>query len=262
MAKRESVVYGRRACLSIAGHRADDLRRVFYEEGAPSRDLAPLLKACAQRRRPYREVSADELVKISGSQHHEGVVAVVTPLPSSSIEDYVTHSFTGGSHQGSALSSGRRPIWIALDRVENDHNHGAIARTLAWFGAEGLIWEGHRAQLSGAALRVAQGGAEQLSLLAVSSLSQALGQLKRRGVLILGADQHAEGSAFTPPTDLDKGAGVCWVMGSEQFGLSKPIKRACDSLVAIPGSDQIESLNVSVSAGLLIAQSYMWLDAE
>ena len=260
MGRREAVVYGRRACLSVAEARADDLRRVFYEEGAPNRDLAPLLKACAQRRKPYRAVSDEELFKISGSHHHEGVVAVVTPLHSPLFEDYLAKTFSSSVSQPK-LKSGRLPIWIALDRVENDHNHGAIARSLAWFGAEGLLWEGRRAQLSGAALRIAQGGADQISLLTVRSLSDSIDQLKSRGVLILGADQYAERSAFTRPPELEGRRGVCWVMGSEQFGLSKLVKQRCDTLVSIPGSGQIESLNVSVSAGLLMAQSHIWLQA-
>jgi TrmH RNA methyltransferase len=161
-------------------------------------------------------------------------------------------------------STSRLPIWVALDRVDNDHNRGAIARSLSWFGCEGLIWEGHHSQLSGAALRVAQGGAEDIELLAVPSLLDALEHLKANGVVILGADQH-EGersrSALTHPSQ-DVSRGVCWVMGSEQFGLSRPVKTLCDELVMIPGSGQMESLNVSVSAGILITQSYHWLSAD
>lgn len=258
MGRREAIVYGRRACLSIGESRADDLKRVFYEEGAPSRDLAPLLQVCAQRRRPYRAVSTEELFKISGSHHHEGVVAVVEPLIAPPFADYLEGAFSKPGAQ-KVLKNGRIPIWIALDRVENDHNHGAIARSLAWFGAEGLVWEGRRAQLSAAALRIAQGGAEKISLLTVQALGEAIDLFKSRGVLILGADQYAERSAFERPAELGASSGICWVMGSEQFGLSAKIKKRCDALVSIPGSGQVESLNVSVSAGLLMAQSHIWL---
>ncbi len=263
MSKREAVVYGRRASLMVAEHRAQDIKRVFYEEGAPNRDLKPLLQSCAQQKKPYRAVSVEELFKISGSTHHEGVVVVTRPLQRVEFEDYLkTYFFTKVTKKTSGQTqaeSKKRPIWVAFDRVDNDHNHGAIARTLAWFGAEGLIWEAPRPQLSPSALRIAQGGAEQISLLAVPSLSQALEQLKKQGVLILGADQHAERSAFAQPEELSP-KGVCWVMGSEQYGLSNGIKKRCDALMTIPGHGQLESLNVSVSAGLLIAQSYQWLN--
>ena len=89
MSKREAIVYGRRACLMVAQQRAQDIKRVFYEDGAPNRDLKPLLQSCAQQRRPYRAVSAEELFKISGSTHHEGVVVVTKPLASADFETYL-----------------------------------------------------------------------------------------------------------------------------------------------------------------------------
>lgn len=264
MSKREAIVYGRRACLMVAQQRAQDIKRVFYEDGAPNRDLKPLLQSCAQQRRPYRAVSAEELFKISGSTHHEGVVVVTKPLTSTDFESYLkSYFFTKKPSQKTEGKLTKKiPVWVAFDRVDNDHNHGAIARTLAWFGAEGLIWEAARPQLSPSALRIAQGGAEQISLLSVPSLSTALEQLKKQGILILGADQHAGRSTFESPPELSHKngkKGICWVMGSEQYGLSNGIKKRCDALITIPGSGQVESLNVSVSAGLLIAQSYQWL---
>ena len=257
MGKKQALVYGRRAALAVARVRPHDIERVLYQDGTSNRDLAPLLKACAQRRRPYRAVSASELERASKSAHHEGVLVITRPQRPLPFEDYLS-----ARRQGSGHSLPRLPIWVALDRVENDHNRGAIARSLAWFGCEGLIWEGHRPQLSGAALRIAQGGAEDINLIAVRSLLDSLDQLKDNGVIILGADQHAghkSRSAFNHPSREIHG-GVCWVLGSEQFGLSSEVKARCDDLVMIPGSGQMESLNVSVSAGILITQSYQWLN--
>ena len=264
MSRREALVYGRRACLAVAARRPDTILRVFYLKEGRNRDLAPLLKRCAERRRPYREVSADELAHISKSAHHEGVVVVTHPARSRDLEDYLEGDLAQGSQQSSSTEDAPRlPIWVALDRVNNDHNRGAIARSLAWFGSAGLIWEGRAPQLSGSALRVAQGGAEEINLITVPRLAAALTRLRERGVLILGADQHEGGehiSALARPPALTS-AGVCWVMGSEQHGLSPELKSACDALVMIPGSGLVESLNVSVSAGVLIAQSYGWLSA-
>ena len=277
MGKKQALVYGRRAALAVAKNRPDDIERVLYQEGMPNRDLAPLLKACAQRRRPYRAVSATELERASKSDHHEGVLVVTRLRKPIDFPDYLSRwsEHQSVSHKGAHSSASshpshkrhrqtphkRLPIWVALDRVDNDHNRGAIARSLAWFGGEGLIWEGRRPQLSGAALRIAQGAAEDIELLAVSSMLAALDELRARGVIVLGADQH-EGqrsrSALSQPTH-DVQRGICWVMGSERFGLSEPVKSRCDALVMIPGSGQVESLNVSVSAGILITQSYHWL---
>jgi tRNA G18 (ribose-2'-O)-methylase SpoU len=101
-------------------------------------------------------------------------------------------------------------------------------------------------------MRVAQGAFEQLSLVATPDLIETLRTLKRAGVYIVGADQHEKNNAFK----LDAKAPICWVLGSEQFGLSPQVKAVCDVICAIPGSGQMESLNVSVTAGILLAQSY------
>ena len=243
MSKREALVYGRRACLAVAEHRPESILRVLYDASGSSRDLAPLLKACAEQRKPYRAVDEEDLRRASGSTHHEGVL-VVTHRPRKSNLEKI-------------LAQGPGQIWFALDGVANDHNLGAIARTLAWFGGGGLVWEGPRPQLSGAALRVAQGGAEVIELVAVEKLSRALEEFRRHGIQVIGADQNAKLSAFSIPLNRP----TCWVLGSEQFGLSKVCQALCDELVSIPGSGQIESLNVSVSAGVLIAQSYAQLSA-
>ena len=79
MGKKQALVYGRRAALAVARVRPHDIERVLYQDGTSNRDLAPLLKACAQRRRPYRAVSASELERASKSAHHEGVLVITRP---------------------------------------------------------------------------------------------------------------------------------------------------------------------------------------
>lgn len=258
MAKRPVTVYGRRASLAVASHRPDEIERVLYLEDAHNRDLAPLLKACAKRRKPYRAVSAAELERISKSAHHEGVVVVTRRRAQRSLSDALEGWRGRRADQVTPL-----PIWVALDRVENDHNRGAIARSLAWFGGAGMIWEGSSPHLSGAASRVAQGAAEEIELVTVPSLKSSLSLLRDRGVTILGAYQHQRESksVFERP-ERDLSSGVCWVMGSERFGLSQEVRALCDLLITIPGSGLVESLNVSVSAGILITQSYGWLAGE
>ena len=261
MSKREAVVYGRRACIAVGVYRPESILRVLYDEKSRTKDLGPLLKICATHRRPYRSISPEELERVSGSTHHEGVVVITQRLPRSDLERSLERVFERSSdHSSSDHSSDRLNdrVWVALDGVANDHNLGAIARTLAWFGGGGLIWEGAYPHLSGAALRVAQGGAEIIELVAVNRLPEALDTLRSRGVYVIGADQSSRGSAF----NINLSGPICWVLGSEQFGLSKVCRDRCDALVSIPGAGHIESLNVSVSAGILISQSYTYTQRD
>ncbi len=236
MARRESVVYGLRAALAVAKHRPTAIRRVFHHRKL-RQEVGPILKAAAASRRPYREVDKDELTRIAGGVHHEGVVMYTDPLPL--IVDM------------SILEFGPESVLLALDAVGNPHNVGAILRSAAWFGIDAVIiphTEG-QASLSAAAVRVAQGGAEVVPVVAVDDLPAALVMLRGRGLKIVGADQHA------PPLDLTRPLPrpLCLVLGNESRGLQRATRTACDFRLAIPGNGPLESLNVSVAAGILLA---------
>lgn len=235
MARGEAVVYGLRAALAVAEHRPAAIRRVFHHEKL-RRDIGPLLKAAAAHRRPYREVTREELKKLAGGVHHEGVVVFADPLP---LRDLST------------LELPPDALVLALDDVGNPHNMGAILRSCAWFGVHALVvprTDG-QAALSAAAVRVAQGGAEVVPVVAVDDLPAALVILRGRGLRVVGADQRARPLEFTRPLPRP----LCLVLGNESRGLHGATQTACDFRISIPGSGPVESLNVSVAAGILLA---------
>lgn len=230
------MVSGLNAALAVAQHRPQSILRVFYHQGRRM-EVGALLKATAAQRRPYREVSAEELEKITQSTHHEGVAVVTEPLALQPL---------------SALLARPAPLFLALDGVGNPHNLGGILRSAAWFGADGLIFCGQpgQAQLSQSVFRTAQGGAEVVPCCSVPDLPQALRSLSNAGVLTLAAHQHADRSRW----DNELVRPVCLVMGSEGEGLSEAVRTSCDGHIAIPGSGQIESLNVGVAAAVLLSR--------
>jgi tRNA G18 (ribose-2'-O)-methylase SpoU len=139
---------------------------------------------------------------------------------------------------------------VALDHVGNPHNAGAILRTAAFFGARGLvIGGGSREALAPAALRVAEGGAEHVPIVHVEDLTAALKGLRALGLTIVGADNSAKQTTH----GLQWPARCVLVLGHEREGLSPAARKLCDERVRIPGSAAIDSLNVSVAAGVLIA---------
>lgn len=238
MARDEAVVYGVRAALAVAARRPAAILRVFFDE-SHRHLLGPLLKATAAGRRPYREVPPEDLDKLAQSKHHEGVVVVTTPIPLAPLD--------------AVLPPRPEAAVLALDEVGNPHNVGAIIRSAAWFGAAGLVIpRGPRqASLSAASMRVAQGGAEIVPVVGVDHLADALRQLAAAGYRVIGADQGAKKSAF----ELPRGP-VCLVLGNESDGLSAEIRAACAGFVQIPGTGALESLNVAVSAGVLLAAHF------
>lgn len=234
MARDDATIFGLRAALAVGRHRPEAIHRVFHDE-ARRRAVGPLLKATAAHRRPYREVPPDELARIAGSVHHEGVVVVCDPLPLLPVGDMLDGMPDDG-------------VLLALDDVDNPHNHGAIIRSAAWFGA-GVLLGGVEGPLNPAAVRVAQGGAELTPVAATRNLAGALQRLGEQGVPVVGADQHAKRRLFELPLPRP----LCIVLGNEAHGLSNDVRAACSSTVRIGGTDAVESLNVAVSAGILLA---------
>jgi len=238
---QEVVVYGLNACMAAFKKRPADLLRVFFHESR-RQELKEVTRWCRARKLPYRELDIESLNKVAASVHHEGVAMVVRPL----LPLPLTQLMKGGLTAGSVL--------VALDGVENPHNIGAIARSAAYFGACGLVVEaGESARaLPPSAVRMAEGGLESVPCYQTGDMPSAIRDLRGQGLFILGADAGAaltiQEAALTFPLVL--------VLGSEGQGLSERARKRCDALVRIPGSGQVESLNVSVAAGVLLAEVF------
>jgi TrmH RNA methyltransferase len=132
--------------------------------------------------------------------------------------------------------------------VQNPHNLGAVLRSAAYFGARGLIVSADK-KLTAAARRVAEGGAEHVPVVSVPSLPVALKAFADHELAIIGADTRAPVQLHT----LKWPKRAVLVLGHERDGLSKPVRTACNTLVRIAGTGAVESLNVSVAAGVFLA---------
>jgi TrmH RNA methyltransferase len=228
-------VFGVAAARAVLLLRPADVLSLAHTPEA-RRDVAELLRAAAQARIAYREVARDELERMAGSLHHEGVCLRVRKKPEASLDGLVKSLARGG-------------LLLVLDGVENPHNIGALLRSAAYFGARGMIVRGAGARLSAASVRVAEGGAEQLPVCFVGELDAAIAALSHAGVKIVAADAHAGASldSFRWPER------CALVLGAEREGLSRAVLAEKPTRVNIPGSGKVESLNVSVAAGVLLA---------
>lgn len=238
MRDKATTVCGLHAALAVLRHRPHAIRRVYYT-AAVRHELGALLKHTAALRRPYNEVGPGELETISGTVHHGGVAVVADPVELVALEPFLR-----------ALP--RDAFVVALDGVGNPHNVGAILRTCAWFGAAGLIVpldDPRQGTLSDAAVRVARGGAEVVPVVGVQNLAQALRDLAQAGVTRVAAEADTGTSPFDDPLPRP----CCLVLGNEDEGLTPAVRVACDRRVSIPGTGAVESLNVSVAAGILLA---------
>ncbi|HEY6878302.1 MAG TPA: RNA methyltransferase [Polyangiales bacterium] len=229
-------IVGLAAAHAVMRARPRDVLNIAHAKSA-RRELAELLREAARLRIAYRELAPEDLDGLAETVHHEGVCLLVRQRPEATVE---------------ILSRAVRDegLILALDQVENPHNIGALLRSAAFFGARGLLLSGVRKRaLTPAAVRIAEGGAERVPVCAVPKLAPALAELKKSGVAIVGADAHRGESATRfrfPPR-------VVLVLGSERHGLSPELEAVCTDFVHIDGTDAVESLNVSVAAGILLA---------
>jgi TrmH RNA methyltransferase len=238
-------VYGLAAALAAFEARPDAVVRIIHTQELRF-PLREVLREAAKRRIAYREVGADELSRMCDAQHHEGVCVWLRRGKAPTLRDAIE-------------AVGKTGAMFALDAVDNPHNVGAIVRTAAYFGIAAVLaqTEGGR-PIPASALRVAEGGGEHVCVAVGSSLPRALVELRRAGFQIVGTDVRG-GEPLAAHSFADRSVIV---LGNERSGLSEDVQPLCDELVIIPGADKLDSLNVSVAAGILAYELHMQLAAR
>ncbi|UYB53311.1 rRNA methyltransferase [Xanthomonas sp. AM6] len=232
----ELRLYGLNAVRAVHARRPEAIRKLYLAE-ARIPALQPLLKWCAANRVGYRIVDEADLNKLASSAHHEGVVADVLREDALPLAAWLQ-----ALAPGPALA-----LW--LDGVGNPHNFGAILRSAAHFGAAAILLpDTATLALSGAAARVAEGGAEAVPLVRLPPAPQALAQLRAAGFALAATLVDGGGDVFAaalPPR-------LVYVMGAEREGMDRDFAQACELRLSIPGSGAVESLNVAAATAVLL----------
>ena len=235
----EQRLYGFNAVRAVFARRPHALRKLYLSQ-ARIGELQPLLRWCVANRIGYRVVEeADELRRLAASTHHEGVVADVVREAPAAMADWLQ-----------ALPPGPCcALW--LDGVGNPHNLGAILRSAAHFGVAGLLLpDMSTLALSGAAARVAEGGAEVVPLVRMGPDDEALAQLRQAGFALAATVVRGGDDLFS--TGLPR--RLVYVLGAEAQGMDDALAQACDLRLSIPGTGAVESLNVAAATAVLLAQ--------
>jgi len=238
----EMRVYGINACLALFARRPHDLRKVYLLE-ARIPDLKAVLAWCVQRKLGYRVVESADLDKLTGSQHHEGVCFEARRMPFLSLSALLQR-----------LPPPPKPaVLVWLDGVGNPHNFGAVLRSAANFGVQGLLLtEDSALAISGAAYRVAEGGAESVAVAQIRPGEDVFGALRNADVSV-AATVVREGeslyAARLPPR-------IAFVLGAEGGGMRRNLIDRADVHLTIPGTGAVESLNVAASAAVLFGEYY------
>lgn len=232
----ETRVYGENACQALFNSRPDAIVRAWFIQSVTPR-FREALRYLAANRKAYHVVEEDELVKASGTEHHGGVCFIIKKHLGISVNEWLSQSAV-------------KDCVIALDNVGNPHNLGAIMRSCAHFGAKGILVDDASLLESGAAVRTAEGGAEHVQAITAGNFSEGLAHFRQYGYSIVTTSSH-QGQ---PLSSTQLPAKVVLVLGQEGSGLDSERLNSGDINVSIDGTGHIESLNVSVAAGILLAE--------
>mgnify|MGYP000806013331 CR=1 FL=1 len=212
--------------------------KLFILDGCQDGPVRTIAREARKKDTIINYVSKERLDQLSETHAHQGVIAQVAAYEYSTVEDILAK----------AEEKGEPPFLILLDNVEDPHNLGAIIRTAEAAGAHGVIIPKRRAaSLSFSVSKAAAGALEYLPVARVGNLATTLDELKKEGLWIYGADMDG-----APYCETDYSGPTALVIGSEGHGLGRLVKEKCDFIVSLPMKGQINSLNASVAAGILM----------
>jgi 23S rRNA (guanosine2251-2'-O)-methyltransferase len=215
-------------------------RRAVREALRGRREVFELLATERAAREPWERkakiVPERVLTELAGTRDHQGVVARVEPFRYADAYE---------------LASGGEPLLVCLDQVTDPRNLGAVCRSAEGAGATGVVLPAHRsARVTPVVARSSAGAIEHLPIAVVPNLARFLNEVKGPRLWAWAAD--AEG---TPMGETDLSGGLALVFGAEGKGLRPLVRRSCDGVVSIPLAGEVESLNVSVAAAVLLYEA-------
>ena len=230
------LIYGINSVLEAI--RAGRVRELLVTERAVGR-VADAVGAAERDGIAVRRVNASELDRAARGGVHQGVVADVEENLKYDVDDLVS---------GAAGA----PLLVVLDGIEDPHNVGAILRTVDAAGGDGVIRQSrHAAPLGGAAAKAAAGAVSHVRIAEVVNIARAIEELKAAGVWTVGL----AGDSPKRYDQIDLTVPTAIVLGAEGTGLRRLVRERCDWLVSIPMQGHVQSLNVSVAAGVALFEA-------
>ena len=236
---KSEIIYGRNPVMEAlnAGRELETL----YIGSQPTGSALKIIAVARSRGVPVKETRAEKLRELSGTEAHQGVVAVAAAFRYSELADVFAL----------AESKNESPFVIICDEIEDPHNLGAIIRSAEACGAHGVIVPKRRsAGLTPAVCKASAGAVEHIPIVRVANLVQTMETLKKQGLWLFVADA---GGTDWNLADYSGGVGI--IVGSEGRGVGRLVKDNCDAVVSLPMSGSVNSLNASVAAGIIMYEA-------
>lgn len=236
----EDTVIGRNPVLeAIKSGRPID--KILIKKGKYEGSMVPLIKKAKEMGIIIQETDRAKLDALTEGENHQGVIAYVSAHSYVSVDDILKK----------AEDKGEAPFVIICDKITDPHNLGAIIRTANCVGAHGVIIpKRSSAGINSTVAKTSAGAVEYTGVAKVTNIADTIDKLKKKGLWIAAADMDGE-SMYK--TDLKGALGI--VVGSEGSGVSRLVKEKCDFIISIPMYGEINSLNASVAAGVVMYEA-------
>lgn len=238
MEENQDQVEGRNSVIELLKS-GKDINKIFVQRGEKHGSINEIIKLANKNKIIISEIDKSKLDRMSQTHNHQGVIAIVPPYEYCDVDEILEV----------AKEKNEDPFILILDEIEDPHNLGSIIRTAECSGVHGIIIPKRRsATVNSTVNKTSAGAAQYMKIARVNNLNETINYLKERNIWIYGTD--AKGSAYYDEQDYKGGVGI--VIGSEGFGMNRLVKENCDFLIKIPMKGQINSLNASVSAGIVM----------
>lgn len=215
---------------------------LFVQDNASDQRIGKLAKLAEERGLAVRRRNREDLTRLSGSNHHQGVVLVVASFDYTSYEQFVDN----------LLKTGNATFLLALDGIQDPQNLGALIRSAACAGVQGIIIPKDRACGITAVVEKASAGAvETVPIMQVTNLVRTLEQLKENGCWVYGLVAGSSATIY----EADFSGNLVIVVGNEGDGIRPLVRKQCDHLVSIPLYGGVSSLNASVAGALAMFEA-------
>ncbi len=230
----DEMVVGRNPVIELlrSGRPVNKVLMIKTEGGS----LQKIMAMAKEQGVPVKDVAREKIESLCPGMNHQGVVAFAAACDYATVEDIFERA-------------GDEPVFVVIaDGIEDPHNLGAIIRSADAAGAHGVIVpKRHGAGLTAAVMKASAGAAQHLPVARVSNLALTVEALKKKNVWIYAADKDGESWCT-----VDYSGAVALVIGSEGGGVSRLLKERSDVVVSLPMCGQVNSLNASVAAGILL----------
>ena len=237
---QKKIIHGFHAVRSRLSRLPDSVQEVYISASRSDPRMRDLLALAEKQGRRIIPVDAERLQGLAGSPRHQGVAALID----------VSKNFVALEDVLEDLET--PPLLLVLDGITDPHNLGACLRVADAMGVDAVIAPKDKSvSINATVSKVACGAAEVVPYIMVTNLARTLREIKDAGIWIVGTDAEGSSDLF----HFEQTGPLAWVLGAEGHGMRRLTREHCDTLVSIPMFGSVESLNVSVATGIVLAES-------